>query len=887
MKYIIAIIFILFSISAFSQHEINLRIAPGKDPDTSNWLSFYPSGNGALTGRGVTKSYETLANILSPLMGCIDSIFVNAGDSLVIYTCIQDTIYFAGGGGSGLSDGDKGDITVSSGGTVWNIDANTIGTNEVINNDLTEDDLAANSVGASELQVSGVIAGTYPYPVNLKVDSDGRLTQVHDGQEPVTWDDTTSFIATFDDLEALRDSSWLKLNTNAIPENIDTAYRLGPTLMGWDTLIRDGAAVLQLVADSSVSALDISQDMGFAIRFWDPDYTDPTAYIDSRGAFRTRHEIVISADDSGSGTGYSINPPTNDQFMLAINGDIPGPCIQVKRSASAGAYNFGGLDENGNYTWLLEGDGTLRWGPDSIQDMDVDLYRDGIGRLKTTTNFAYGSDYGTPNRLVGRQTSGGYLSTMDWSTVVDSLGGYGGLNYAWLKSGGLVTDDPSDNAADKYSTGDIHIGDATMVGNGALNVAGTMSLNQALAVNNIWINGGNLTATGLDNVGIQVGAGEDMTDGVGNVLVGKYAGRDITGGDRNVGLGAESLYTLTTGNNNMGIGFGTLHSLLSNSDNTAIGANSLYAATGSSNVSIGANSGQNLSAGDNNVFIGVDAGNSTSSDNNTAIGRYAGYSMTGGGIAIGYGAGFNDNTSNKLYIHNAGGSSLANGKLISLLYGEMDATTANQLLHINAKVLPRYMGSTIVTPAGYDATGYLTNSSWPVFIDSLEANGLPAAPTTEAIQDIVGAMFTGNTETNVTVDYQDADGTIDVVVSGGSDTKPALKFTWDGNGGVITTGNTIYTVMEYAVTITGWSIVATGTSPTTTIDVWRVATGTTLPTVANTIMGTKPALSSGNAVRSTTLTGWSPVSFSAGDIIGVNIDALANATWMQFKLEVQ
>jgi len=37
-------------------------------------------------------------------------------------------------------------------------------------------------------------------------------------------------------------------------------------------------------------------------------------------------------------------------------------------------------------------------------------------------------------------------------------------------------------------------------------------------------------------------------------------------------------------------------------------------------------------------------------------------------------------------------------------------------------------------------------------------------PTTEEIQDLVGAMTTSNTETNITVTYQDADGTIDFVV---------------------------------------------------------------------------------------------------------------------------
>ena len=35
--------------------------------------------------------------------------------------------------------------------------------------------------------------------------------------------------------------------------------------------------------------------------------------------------------------------------------------------------------------------------------------------------------------------------------------------------------------------------------------------------------------------------------------------------------------------------------------------------------------------------------------------------------------------------------------------------------------------------------------------------------TTEQIQDIVGAMFSSNTETGITVTYEDSDGTIDLV----------------------------------------------------------------------------------------------------------------------------
>lgn len=44
------------------------------------------------------------------------------------------------------------------------------------------------------------------------------------------------------------------------------------------------------------------------------------------------------------------------------------------------------------------------------------------------------------------------------------------------------------------------------------------------------------------------------------------------------------------------------------------------------------------------------------------------------------------------------------------------------------------------------------------------AAGAQVNPTTEEIQDLVGAMTTGNTETLITVTYQDTDGTIDFVV---------------------------------------------------------------------------------------------------------------------------
>ena len=50
--------------------------------------------------------------------------------------------------------------------------------------------------------------------------------------------------------------------------------------------------------------------------------------------------------------------------------------------------------------------------------------------------------------------------------------------------------------------------------------------------------------------------------------------------------------------------------------------------------------------------------------------------------------------------------------------------------------------------------------------DALTINGIPLL---ETIQDAVGGMVTGNTETGITVNYQDSDGTLDFAVTSVTD----------------------------------------------------------------------------------------------------------------------
>ena len=84
-------------------------------------------------------------------------------------------------------------------------------------------------------------------------------------------------------------------------------------------------------------------------------------------------------------------------------------------------------------------------------------------------------------------------------------------------------------------------------------------------------------------------------------------------------------------------------------------------------------------------------------------------------------------------------------------------------------------------------------SSWKyVTIDNLQDEiDTGTTLTTEAVQDIVGGMFTGNTETSITATYQDGDGTIDLVVAPGSDQGVVVN-----TGGALTTLGYIHLALE-------------------------------------------------------------------------------------------
>lgn len=99
---------------------------------------------------------------------------------------------------------------------------------------------------------------------------------------------------------------------------------------------------------------------------------------------------------------------------------------------------------------------------------------------------------------------------------------------------------------------------------------------------------------------------------------------------------------------------------------------------------------------------------------------------------------------------------------------------------------------------------------------------------------------------------------------------------FDGGGNALTTSGVTYVVVRFGCTIKGFSAwVDTGTI---TFDVWKIASGTAIPTVANTILSSYIGVSSGTVNESTSTSSFTTTASAAGDIYGFKIQTVASAT---------
>ncbi len=223
---------------------------------------------------------------------------------------------------------------------------------------------------------------------------------------------------------------------------------------------------------------------------------------------------------------------------------------------------------------------------------------------------------------------------------------YDGSNWKVIGSDAFSINDLLDGKSDGSS---VFLG----LGSGSNDDASNNS-NVAIGINALNTNstGANNTATGYGALRLNSSGRYNTANGVSSLLNNTTASYNTAGG-------ASALYKNTIGECNTAYGMSALYSNVSGKYNVSLG---YYAqknrTSGKFNLAAGASSGYYNVSGNNNISLGyaADYYNTTGSDN-TVIGFKAGYGSSGvvrdGSVFIGNKAGYNELTSNKLYIQNS------------------------------------------------------------------------------------------------------------------------------------------------------------------------------------------------------------------------------------------
>lgn len=130
-----------------------------------------------------------------------------------------------------------------------------------------------------------------------------------------------------------------------------------------------------------------------------------------------------------------------------------------------------------------------------------------------------------------------------------------------------------------------------------------------------------------------------------------------------------------------------------------------------------------------------------------------------------------------------------------------------------------------------------------------------------------------------------AGATVTFAMSPGCAVRP-MGFAWGSTaaGAPTLLSDTAYFTVPYACTISAWNI-NVAPSGTATFDIWVIPPGTAIPTVSNSITASAlPAIASGTALHSTTLTGWT-TAVAANSNVALQLKIVATATYASLVVE--
>lgn len=125
------------------------------------------------------------------------------------------------------------------------------------------------------------------------------------------------------------------------------------------------------------------------------------------------------------------------------------------------------------------------------------------------------------------------------------------------------------------------------------------------------------------------------------------------------------------------------------------------------------------------------------------------------------------------------------------------------------------------------------------------------------------------------------DGTVFRLLASGGTANQNIRIIragFDGGASVLTTGKVFYLTVPFSCTTKGYNLTL-APSGTISIDVWKIAAGTAIPTVANTIISGSSylAISSGTAFQSSSTAPFTTTTTSPNDIYGFSIQAVTGS----------
>ncbi len=728
-----------------------------------------------------------------------------------------------GAQGPAVSDGDKGDITVSNSGGTYTIDAGVVSTAKIADDAVTADKLAN----------TAVTAGSYT-STDITVDAQGRITAASNGSggggggSGEANQNAFSTIAVSGQSDVVADSATdtftfvagtnVTITTNASSDTITiTAADTNTQLTTEEVQDIIGAMVSSNTETNIAVTYD---DTNGKLNFASTD-TNTTYSVGDGGLTQNNFTNTLKTKLDGieaSATADQTAAEIRTLVESASDSNVFTDADHTKLNGISASANVGITDVVGDTSPQLGGSLDVN-GQDivSTSNGDIDLDPNGSGKIVSKGNATRGSGQvklnceqnshgiilkGPPHSAAASYTftlpndiqNGKYLTTdasgnTSWGTPTDTNTTYS------VGDGGLTTNDFTN--ADHTKLDGIaasannyvhpnHSGEVTSTADGATVIADNVVDEANLKVSNSPTNGYFLSAQSGNTGGLTWAAasgGGFSADAQGNFVAGTNAGAALSGTHENgIFIGTEA----GEDNNNSQDG----------------------------GIFIGHQAGKDHTGG-RTTLIGYKAGASATSDyHGTVIGWEAAENATSlsDGVCIGAWAGQNCNLNSSVLVgYAAGGAAGTNCTLLGKEAGSAFSNAPQHIVGIGPQACKNMSATTYSVGIGFRSLLYNTSGTKNLAIGYNSARNINTGGSNISIGHECGYLITtGDNNITIGVDAEPtaADADNEITLGNSSNTKfrlPGLdNFEIDDNGTIDLPGS----IDENVVTITDASSVA-------------------------------------------------------------------------------